>query len=292
MDKTAKKTLFPERLGVNLAETRRFGHFSPSPHFVEYLPFDALRERGSHQSIDIAFFLAGDSSGFRRSFDGHGVQGLRPPFFTFTMPGVVYDVCIPRPLENFYLCYDAEHLAHFSDLAELYPDHAGELGGNAQINRLIHDLLERMAQIALPGNSDRIDRLAEMLVEELRLAKIGGAAPSASDAAVNRSALFMGKHYRENISVATLAQQSNLSVRSFSRAWKRLFNISPGQYLIQRRLDAARLLLGEPGERSVKEVSGQVGIDDPLYFSRLFKKHLGLSPQAYRRELLTKMEGT
>lgn len=57
---------------------------------------------------------------------------------------------------------------------------------------------------------------------------------------------------------------------------------SPLAYLNERRVTRARQLLRE-GRWLVKEVAAQVGIDDPYYFSRLFLKHTGQYPQAFRR---------
>jgi AraC family transcriptional regulator of arabinose operon len=38
-------------------------------------------------------------------------------------------------------------------------------------------------------------------------------------------------------------------------------------------------------EHSVKAIAAQLGYDDPLYFSRLFSKTIGLSPRAYRASI-------
>ena len=53
--------------------------------------------------------------------------------------------------------------------------------------------------------------------------------------------------------------------------------IRPINYLIQYRLEQAIELLKD-GDYTVQEVSSLVGYSDPLYFSRIFKKHVGYSP--------------
>lgn len=57
---------------------------------------------------------------------------------------------------------------------------------------------------------------------------------------------------------------------------------TPLQYLTMLRVDEARHLL-RYGGYSVKEVSRRVGYDDPYYFSRLFKKWVGESPESFAR---------
>lgn len=71
--------------------------------------------------------------------------------------------------------------------------------------------------------------------------------------------------------------------RHFRRLFEECAGLSPTRFVVSRRMHAAkRFLSAAPG--SVAEVARRVGIDNPFYFSRLFKQHFGLSPLAYRRE--------
>ncbi len=58
--------------------------------------------------------------------------------------------------------------------------------------------------------------------------------------------------------------------------------MSPIDYLIKKRLEIARYLLTNT-RYPVAEVAKQIGYDNPLYFSSLFKKHTGMSPTEYRK---------
>ena len=60
--------------------------------------------------------------------------------------------------------------------------------------------------------------------------------------------------------------------------------VTPMQYIISLRIQQAQRLLGT-SEYNVTEVSSLVGYDNPLYFSRLFKKQTGMSPSEYRKNL-------
>ena len=57
--------------------------------------------------------------------------------------------------------------------------------------------------------------------------------------------------------------------------------MSPKQYLLNKRLTRAKELLKETNA-SVFEIANSVGYDDQLYFSRIFKKHIGISPTEYK----------
>jgi len=54
------------------------------------------------------------------------------------------------------------------------------------------------------------------------------------------------------------------------------------QYILSLRMANAQSLL-ETTEYNISEVAAAVGYDNPLYFSRLFRKHTGMSPSEYRR---------
>lgn len=60
--------------------------------------------------------------------------------------------------------------------------------------------------------------------------------------------------------------------------------MTPAQYIQSLRMTNAQYLL-EQSANNVSEIANIVGYDNPLYFSRLFKKHFGVSPAQYRKQL-------
>ncbi len=60
--------------------------------------------------------------------------------------------------------------------------------------------------------------------------------------------------------------------------------MTPMQYIISVRMTHAQQLLSTT-DYTITEISAVVGYDNPLYFSRLFKKQIGLSPTDYRKNL-------
>jgi len=82
----------------------------------------------------------------------------------------------------------------------------------------------------------------------------------------------------------TMAACVQLSRHHFAEKYKKLTGISPVKHFIHLKMERACYLL-DSGNDSAKQVSAQLGYSDPLYFSRLFKKVIGLSPSAYRKNL-------
>ena len=62
--------------------------------------------------------------------------------------------------------------------------------------------------------------------------------------------------------------------------------MSPVQYILSLRMLNAQSLL-ERTNYSIKEISEIVGCENPLYFSRVFKKEIGKSPTQYRKDWTT-----
>ena len=93
----------------------------------------------------------------------------------------------------------------------------------------------------------------------------------------------MQEHMRNPISMKSLAQQFGLSQSRFHELFVQCTGIAPGQYQLQLRLHEAQMQLISSGT-AIKEIAAACGFDDNHYFSRIFKKHVGLSPAAYRKQ--------
>lgn len=84
------------------------------------------------------------------------------------------------------------------------------------------------------------------------------------------------------MTVDSMAKYCDQSVSDFSRKFKVLTGMSPKAYLHNLLLDRAKVLLSTTN-KSVKQISGELGYTDSLYFSRFFKKYSGASPMQYRK---------
>ena len=92
---------------------------------------------------------------------------------------------------------------------------------------------------------------------------------------------YLEKHYAEKITVEDMAKAANLSAAHFFAVFKKQMGVSPMAYLNHYRLSlAAELLLRT--ELSVTEIAASVGISDPVYFNKCFKKVYQIPPTQYR----------
>lgn len=87
----------------------------------------------------------------------------------------------------------------------------------------------------------------------------------------------------EELSVVSVATHIYLNPVYFGRVFKNTFQMTFKQYLLQQRMEKAKQLL-EDGSTSIGTICEQVGINNPSYFSHLFKQHTGKLPSEYRKE--------
>jgi len=94
---------------------------------------------------------------------------------------------------------------------------------------------------------------------------------------------YIVEHYHERISVEQLASLIFLSPRQFQRRFRYLFHVSPGEFILKVRLDAAVRLLVE-SESSVTQIAHQCGFFDNSHFTRQFKSKMAISPIQFRKK--------
>lgn len=83
---------------------------------------------------------------------------------------------------------------------------------------------------------------------------------------------------------AVIAQEMQLSESHFRFCFKQLTSYAPTQFLIECRLNRATSLLRNK-QYTIGEIARKCGFNDQFYFSRIFKKHRGFSPQRYFNEM-------
>jgi AraC-like DNA-binding protein len=88
-------------------------------------------------------------------------------------------------------------------------------------------------------------------------------------------------HQYSNISVAELADLTNMSLSSFKREFNRRFGESPATYLRRKKIDRAMQLI-RASEMPISHIAWDCGFQDTAHFSRVFKKLQGQSPSEYR----------
>lgn len=96
-------------------------------------------------------------------------------------------------------------------------------------------------------------------------------------------ARYLENHYAEDISLQDMAARFFLSREYISRRFKQEFSVNISDFLASVRIEKAKLLLLNPQLR-ISQVAEMVGYQDEKYFSKVFKKQEGRTPNEYRKE--------
>lgn len=99
---------------------------------------------------------------------------------------------------------------------------------------------------------------------------------------LNEIKAFIDQHYDESLSIGQLARMANISPKYFVDLFKKTYGLSAMDYLTAVRINHAKRYLAESGER-LRDIALKVGYKDEFYFSRKFKKEVGVSPSVFAK---------
>jgi transcriptional regulator GlxA family with amidase domain len=102
------------------------------------------------------------------------------------------------------------------------------------------------------------------------------------DALIARCQDWIAANYASASPVAQMTRLSGLAERSFTRRFNQATGMAPLEYVHTLRLEEAKQML-EAGEEPVEGIANEVGYEDAAFFSRLFRRKVGLTPVQYRR---------
>ena len=92
---------------------------------------------------------------------------------------------------------------------------------------------------------------------------------------------YLKEHYTEELTNTRLSQVFGFVPSYLSRLFRTWRGMSPSEYLLKYRIRTAIGLMEADPDMLVKEAANKVGLKDPYYFSKLFKKETGMSPSEY-----------
>jgi len=106
-----------------------------------------------------------------------------------------------------------------------------------------------------------------------------------AESLVNKARVIFRENTGTAITVERVAEELGVSYSLFRKIFKKYTGISPGQYLIQLKIEKAKRLLSFP-DKLIKEIAYDLGFESCFYFSKLFKEKTGFSPAKYRDQYL------
>lgn len=149
----------------------------------------------------------------------------------------------------------------------------GRNDGTVSAFRRIFDVFEAKSHL------QRYELAAAL--ESLLLAVASSLVPDGAGRTLERSVRYIHAAYNTDIRIPELAEMESLSNSRYIALFVRQMGVPPSTYIIRLRMSAACDLL-HATDMSVKQIGALVGYEDVHFFSRTFKKQVGVSPQSYR----------
>ena len=129
-----------------------------------------------------------------------------------------------------------------------------------------------------PWKEERLCELINTAIENVRgMQKTDGIVHSQKDIIKD----YIDRNYKKDISAKDVAGILGYSDVYFSKVFKQLFDDNFINYLTKIRIDRAKVLLKDVSF-NIKEVGKSVGYADSNYFTKVFKRSIGISPSEYR----------
>lgn len=144
---------------------------------------------------------------------------------------------------------------------------------------LAEDKLPPLRELLEGGSPETLEQ--NMLAFAERMLSLDAAKPADTEGVIRSVKDYVAQHYAEELSLEGLAAQVYLSPSYMSKLFKRETGENLSTYIQKVRIDEAKLLLRTTGLKTYK-VALRVGIPDPVYFSRIFKKLTGIKPKDFR----------
>jgi AraC-like DNA-binding protein len=150
----------------------------------------------------------------------------------------------------------------------------------------IGELIERIAEeFVLEENFSPFSRsmaileLLSALVHEIYLPESGKT--MSQNIPLARTKEFIEKNFNNKLSIRELARSASLSPGHFIRIFKKIYKTSPIDYQLELKINAAKSYLVTT-EEPLKEIARRTGFNDVYYFSKAFKKNVGIPPSLFR----------
>jgi PAS domain S-box-containing protein len=181
----------------------------------------------------------------------------------------------PHDLANQYVAEDHRVMQTKRPIAYqawLIPDHRGTLKWYLSSKIPLFDRAGKVIGIA--GAMRDVEKAGDLLEPYREMEKVFS---------------FLFTHYAEKIDFRHLADLASLSISQLDRRFKRLFQLTPQQFLLRVRIHAACQMLVAT-DRSILEVALKNGFYDQSYFTKHFRCQMGMTPLVYRKRYRRKEE--
>lgn len=185
-----------------------------------------------------------------------------------------------NPWSIFWVHFKGESTAYFPlDACRIIPMTSRH--GNNRMMFLFDLLFRVLGRNYTEGNFIYISQVLSLILSEVYFREKEDEA-SMQNKHITAIVRYMYKHIRQNLSLEGLSEEFLLSKSYLNAMFKKHTQRAPIDFFINLKMQEACKML-KSTSLLVSEVSAELGYEDPFYFSRIFKKNVGITPTEYKR---------
>jgi AraC-like DNA-binding protein len=207
------------------------------------------------------------------------------PHVVLKMPEVLHQFSVDDSRETIHFTYPVHLKTTLKEVFSFPNDPVWEIKLGEQESKLITELMGLMERSQEYGGTDRIDivafQLFELLIFQHNLSK---SPHSYYETKIRSIASYFQLHFREDINIMSLVARYGMSRSTFIRHWKQFFSETPGQFVLNLKLEEASRVLRENVNIKVSDLSSELNFQDTAYFCALFKKNFKVTPLQYHKK--------
>lgn len=145
------------------------------------------------------------------------------------------------------------------------------------------DFMLNLTVINAPDYKELCRKVTELFLEYAGMEDTGIAMEKNPEEITNSIQEYLDGHYQEKILIQEVADKFGFNYSYLCYMFRKYKNISPNEYVIDKRIEKAKRLLRLSEDFTIKEIAALVGYQDQYYFSRIFKTNVGVTPSSYKR---------
>lgn len=245
---------------------------------VDY-PQDDIYRGDGYNHLEFVFFTEGTGE---MGMNDELYQ-LKPGYGFFMQPGVPhYYRCTGGEWRSWWVCFEGGGAQELLQKLNLSEPKIYDLGNTDRLQRIIRRIYNSVENDKLFGNYYASSGLYDFILEFYKLANsFGSIYAEKSNEGIERLISLIETDYPKKITMKTLCEATHYSEVHICRLFKKHLGMRPMEYVNQKRIQEAKLLLHK-SYLSIEKISEMVGIESQSYFGLLFKRYEGISPSAYR----------
>lgn len=207
--------------------------------------------------------------------------------FFLICPGteVYYEADAAHPWDYIWVGFSGIKAASYLKYANLDETHVtGQFTNTSYMLNCIQQIL--LARSGNPCNELRrtaslLQILAALIEEHCLFCEESESSTNSQQHYLDKALAYMDEHLSDPIHINTIAKEIGIDRSYLTNIFKHTLGLSPQEYLLQYRINRACTLL-QTSNLKVSAIARMVGYEDPLAFSKIFRKYKKTSPTSYR----------